>query len=93
MPRSSVGAPVTATGSPNVIAIRYDWRDNAFLAVHNLDSKPHRIRLAAGKLVNLLSDDHSEGDEQGVHRLAIEGYGYRWYRVGGLDHILKRKRA
>jgi len=83
---------IVATGSPNVIAIRYDWRDTSFLAVHNLDAKPHRIRLAAGKLVNLLSDDHSEGDEQGVHRLAIEGYGYRWYRVGGLDHILKRKR-
>jgi maltose alpha-D-glucosyltransferase/alpha-amylase len=22
--------------------------------------------------------------------LLIEGYGYRWYRVGGLDYLLKR---
>jgi maltose alpha-D-glucosyltransferase/alpha-amylase len=27
----------------------------------------------------------------GKHRIALEGYGYRWYRVGGLGHILKRK--
>ncbi len=43
--------------------------------------------------MNLLADDHSDGDENGRHRLAIEGYGYRWYRVGGLDYILKRSRT
>ena len=26
----------------------------------------------------------------GKHRLVLEGYGYRWYRVGGLDYLLKR---
>src|SRR5581483_10597368 len=87
-----------ATRSPHVIAIRYDWRDNAFIAVHNLDSKPHRIRIdvaSSGRtsLINLLSSDHSEGGDDGVHRLAIEGYGYRWYRVGGLDYILNRRRS
>lgn len=24
------------------------------------------------------------------HTLLLEGYGYRWYRVGGLDYLLKR---
>ena len=23
-------------------------------------------------------------------RLLLEAYGYRWYRVGGLDYLLKR---
>jgi maltose alpha-D-glucosyltransferase / alpha-amylase len=23
-------------------------------------------------------------------RLEMEGYGYRWYRLGGLDYLLKR---
>jgi len=41
-------------------------------------------------LVNLLSEDHSRADETGKHRLVIEGYGYRWYRVGGLDYLLRR---
>jgi maltose alpha-D-glucosyltransferase / alpha-amylase len=22
--------------------------------------------------------------------VCLEGYGYRWYRVGGLDYLLKR---
>ena len=29
-------------------------------------------------------------DERGRHSLMLEGYGYRWYRVGGLDYLLKR---
>jgi maltose alpha-D-glucosyltransferase/alpha-amylase len=24
------------------------------------------------------------------HHLLLEVYGYRWYRVGGLDYLLKR---
>ncbi|MFL5180661.1 MAG: trehalose synthase, partial [Microvirga sp.] len=41
-------------------------------------------------LSNLLSDDHSWVGQDGKHRLVLEGYGYRWYRVGGLDYLLKR---
>ncbi|HEY2830252.1 MAG TPA: alpha-amylase family protein [Thermoanaerobaculia bacterium] len=89
---------ILRTGSPHVIAIRYDWRGNAVVAVHNVDDRPRRITLAIENenrtsLVNLLSADHSDGDDDGVHRLAIEGYGYRWYRVGGLDYILRRSRT
>jgi len=44
----------------------------------------------AGKLlVNLLSEDHSRSKSD-RHTLLLEGYGYRWYRVGGLDYLLKR---
>jgi len=41
-------------------------------------------------LVNLLSEDHSRANSGGRHKLLIEGYGYRRYRVGGLDYLLKR---
>jgi maltose alpha-D-glucosyltransferase/alpha-amylase len=89
---------ILRTGSPHVLAIRYDWRDNAIVALHNLDDQPRRITVTIENqgrtsLVNLLSEDHSDGDGDGVHRLAIEGYGYRWYRVGGLDYILRRSRT
>ena len=70
------------------------------LFIHNLDSKPREIAFSTGLigegaatgrlLVNLLSDDHSRTDKHGRHRLIIEGYGYRWYRVGGLDYLLRR---
>jgi maltose alpha-D-glucosyltransferase/alpha-amylase len=38
----------------------------------------------------LLAEDHSHANERGQHRLLLEAYGYRWYRVGGLDYLLKR---
>jgi maltose alpha-D-glucosyltransferase/alpha-amylase len=82
---------------PAVLIIRYDWRNNSVLFIHNLDSTPREITFFTGLngetgrlLVSLLSEDHSRGDEQGRHRLVIEGYGYRWYRVGGLDYLLRR---
>jgi maltose alpha-D-glucosyltransferase/alpha-amylase len=67
------------------------------LFVHNLDEKPREISFSVGLpgesgklLVNLLSEDHSRADGRGRHTLLLEGYGYRWYRVGGLDYLLKR---
>ena len=82
---------------PAVLIVRYDWRNNSVLFVHNLDAKPREIAFAtglpgeAGKLlVNLLSEDHSRTNKRGRHRLVLEPYGYRWYRIGGLDYLLKR---
>ena len=35
---------------------------------------------------------HSAEDvgKNGKHRVCLEGYGYHWYCVGGLDYLLKR---
>lgn len=88
---------VIATRDPAVLIVRYDWRNNSVVLVHNLDEKPREISFAtglageAGKLlVNLLSEDHSQANARGQHTLIIEAYGYRWYRAGGLDYLLKR---
>jgi maltose alpha-D-glucosyltransferase / alpha-amylase len=83
------------TRDPAVLAIRYDWRDNSVLFIHNLASTPREISFSVGVaeselLVNLLSEDHSRAGTTGVHRLILEAYGYRWYRVGGLDYLLNR---
>jgi maltose alpha-D-glucosyltransferase/alpha-amylase len=85
---------------PPILLMRYDWRNNSVLLVHNFDSKPHDIAFSAGLendkaeygklLINLLSEDHSHADDKGMHRMVIEAYGYRWYRVGGLDYLLRR---
>jgi maltose alpha-D-glucosyltransferase/alpha-amylase len=82
---------------PAILIIRYDWRNNSVLFVHNLDERPREISFASGVpgdagrlLVNLLSEDHSQANDGDRHKLLIEGYGYRWYRVGGLDYLLKR---
>lgn len=94
---------VLDTSAAGVLVLRYDWRNNAVVVVHNLSRAPRDATLTVGKrgagsdapdddlLVNLFSDDHSRGKD-GQHRIALEPYGYRWYRVGGLDDLLRRSR-
>jgi maltose alpha-D-glucosyltransferase / alpha-amylase len=62
-----------------------------------LDAVPGEVAFSTGLqgnegrlLINLLTEDHSRAGEDGKHHLLLEAYGYRWYRVGGLDYLLKR---
>jgi maltose alpha-D-glucosyltransferase/alpha-amylase len=87
-------------GSPEVLALRYDWRSNAVVFLHNLSPIPREVTFETGAtglhdglLVNLLSNDHSEPDESNRHCVLLEPYGYRWFRVGGLDYLLRRSPA
>ena len=84
------------TRMPEVMIMRYEWRNNAVLFVHNLSSGPREVGFSlcdkdedGCALVNLLSEDHShpEGDR---HCILLEPYGYRWYRICGLDYLLVR---
>jgi maltose alpha-D-glucosyltransferase/alpha-amylase len=88
---------LVATRDPAVLAIRYDWRNNSVLFLHNLSNVPREVAFDVGVrgetgnlLVNLLSEDHSRVRNGGKHRVLLEAYGYRWYRVGGLDYLLRR---
>jgi maltose alpha-D-glucosyltransferase/alpha-amylase len=84
--------------TPNALAMAYQWRNNTVLFLHNLIAEPHEIRfrlpakyaVETNLLVNLLSGDNSEADQRGRHCVVLEPYGYRWYRVGGLDYLLRR---
>jgi len=84
--------------TPGVLVMEYTWRNNSVLCIHNLVAEPRevRFRLTArsagdrGLLINLLAGEHSKADENGRHCIDIEPYGYRWYRVGGLDYLLRR---
>lgn len=83
---------VLKTGSAAVLGIRYAWRGNCVVVLHNFADEPEPVRLheihgaAGGTLVNLFTRDHSTADETGTHHIQMERYGYRWYRVGGLTH-------
>lgn len=84
-------------GDPTVLAMRYDWRNNSVLFLHNLSGEPREVEFKTGLkgedgdlLINLLSSDNSEVRDNGKHCVCLEAYGYRWYRVGGLDYLLKR---
>ncbi len=87
---------VIAARDPAVLILRYDWRNNSVLFVHNLDEQPREVSFAVGlpddagaTLIDLLGPNHSHA-VRGRHKLLIEGYGYRWFRVGGLDYLLRR---
>jgi maltose alpha-D-glucosyltransferase/alpha-amylase len=89
---------ILPTSSCAILALRYDWRNNAVVFLHNLSASPSEITFATGPdaepqeiLVNLLSSDHSEADSTGKHAVMMEPYGYRWFRLGGLDYLLKRR--
>jgi maltose alpha-D-glucosyltransferase/alpha-amylase len=88
---------VLNTGDPGVLGLRYDWRNNSVLFLHNFVGEPREVSFATGlkgeidqNLINLLTTDHSTVSKTGKHCVYLEGYGYRWYRVGGLDYLLKR---
>lgn len=80
-----------------ILGLRYRWRNNTVLILHNLDAEGRTARFRSGaaddepdRLVNLLSDQHSEAGADGRHAVMLEPYGYRWFRVGGLDYLLRR---
>jgi maltose alpha-D-glucosyltransferase/alpha-amylase len=80
---------------PEVLALRYEWRNNAMVIVHNVSGKPAIVRLSARDvgddlLVSLLTHDHSSA-RKGRHEIELDPYAYRWYRVGGLDYVLRRR--
>ncbi len=85
------------SGNSQVLIMRYDWRNNSVLCVHNFSAEPQEVRFTvrvpdeeSRTLINLLSEDHSQPEKNGKHCIVLEPYGYRWFRVGGLDYLLKR---
>ena len=60
-------------------------------------SEPVEVALESGAaerehdiLIDVLTGSRSEVGSDGKHCLFLEGYGYHWFRVGGLDALLKR---
>ena len=88
---------VLRTSRNDVLALCYHWRNNSVLFRHNFGAEPCTVKFRSGcnepvgcRLINLLSDDHSEPGADGRHAVVLEPFGYRWYRVGSLDYLLKR---
>lgn len=88
---------ILATGLETVLALRYDWRGNALVVLHNFAGEPLELDLeldgpGSDTLVDLIEQDRSEA-EGGVHKIVLGAYGYRWYRVGGLNYALQRQKV
>jgi maltose alpha-D-glucosyltransferase/alpha-amylase len=42
------------------------------------------------QLINLITREDCEADENGRLHLELDGYGYRWFRTGGIDRNVAR---
>ncbi|NJL40192.1 MAG: trehalose synthase [Leptolyngbyaceae cyanobacterium SM1_4_3] len=75
------------TGHPCVFAHRCDWRDGSVMAVHNLSREACTVTLNlkenGDRLIDLLGDRPYHQIEGVSHEVELDGYGYRWFRIGG----------
>lgn len=85
---------------PHILALRYQWRGNAAVFVHNLADRRSEVHIDATDdegqgqpLVCLLTYERSMPDAKGQHRLVLDPFGYHWLRVGGLDDLVTRTRT
>jgi maltose alpha-D-glucosyltransferase/alpha-amylase len=81
------------TGSAQVLGMCYSWRGRRVLVLHNFSAQPKEIHFRLGgdgnaMLADVLGKDDSRAGADGRHRILLPEYGYRWYRVGGLNYAL-----
>ena len=81
----------------SILGICYSWRGNSVVVLHNFSSRPQEAKFVLdhpeGQLLsNLLVNEEVRADKTGTHHIALESYGYRWFRVGGLGYALHVQR-
>ena len=84
-----------AAAAAEVLAMRYDWRDTSLVTLHNFSSARQTVKVRIdsprdGLLVEVFDGHHSKAHNDGTHRVALDAYGWRWFRVGGPDNVLDR---
>jgi len=89
---------IMSAGTASVLAMRYEWRGGQLVILHNFSDTPQAVRIKLGgeenqTLTNLLSNEDSQAATNGVHRITLEAHGYRWYRAGASDYLLKRSKS
>ena len=81
-------------GSSSVLALEHRGRGNAVVCVHNLapDVRDATLRIGGGTLVDLRHPEELPSDGSGTHHVALDPYGYRWFRRGEISQALARDR-
>jgi maltose alpha-D-glucosyltransferase / alpha-amylase len=86
---------VLRASAREVLVIRYDWRSTSLLTLHNFSSRPQTATFRVGcanddLLVEVFDGKHSRANADGEHRVRLDGYAWRWFRVGAADNVLQR---
>ena len=87
---------IIETDVPVVMCMRYEYEGSCLCIFHNFDSKAHACKVEFRhpnmyKLINMMAMDESVADENGIHHIRLDPYGYKWYRASGLGHFTERK--
>jgi len=77
---------VIETDHPATLAHRFCWGGQTTILLHNLDEQGHDVGIKlddkeAGRLVDLFGDQTYEPTKGERQVVALDGYGYRWFRV------------
>jgi maltose alpha-D-glucosyltransferase/alpha-amylase len=76
-----------------VLALRFDWRGNTVVTLHNFDERPHeaclRLHDERRRLSDLLAAQELEARDDGSFAIALDALDYRWFRCGGLDYAAR----
>ena len=86
------------TGTPCVLGMYYRWQRSSLITLHNFDERAREVCLnlrqkEESRLTNLMSLDDNIAGEDGVHRIRLDAYSYRWFRTGELSHLLQKKKT
>jgi maltose alpha-D-glucosyltransferase / alpha-amylase len=85
---------VLRTDTPEVLAIRYDFRGVSMLTLHNFSNRAKTIavepKVKGGNLLTDVFDENHSRTENGTHEIKMPPYGHRWMRVGAIDNALNR---
>jgi maltose alpha-D-glucosyltransferase/alpha-amylase len=89
---------VVPTRPASVLALEYAWRGTSLVCVHNVASHPVEVSLRPstderGLLTNVITDEVSQAGSDLMHRIDLDAYDYRWYRIGGPDYAIRREAA
>ena len=86
---------VLRTNAPEVLALRYDWRNTSLVTMHNFADRAQNVRLRIESardesLIEVFNGKHSRVRNDGTHVVPMESYAWRWFRVGAADNTLNR---
>jgi maltose alpha-D-glucosyltransferase/alpha-amylase len=74
------------TRNAHILAMRYEWQGSKLLVIHNFSKDNQKLsvtkRDAGGSVLKNLfsSGENLKTGKDNIH-VALEGYGYRWYKV------------
>jgi maltose alpha-D-glucosyltransferase/alpha-amylase len=78
---------IISADNPCIFAHRCEWHSGVVIAVHNLAREACTVTLEleegdGERLIDLLGDQPYEAIDGTSYNIQLEGYGYRWFRVG-----------